>query len=116
MKIVDRKTFLAMPAGTVFSKYEPCFFGELCIKGESLHTNDFLEQQIADSIECSGSQDFSDKLNDAAEFGGSLAMDFNCQGRDGCFEGDKVMFAVWERQDVCGLISRLRRALRDSQG
>lgn len=35
MRIVDRKTFLAMPIGTVFSKYEPCVFGNLCIKGET---------------------------------------------------------------------------------
>jgi hypothetical protein len=36
MKIVNGAAFLALPAEALFSKYEPFFFGELMIKGESL--------------------------------------------------------------------------------
>ncbi|GAH13600.1 unnamed protein product, partial [marine sediment metagenome] len=32
MKIVNRKTFLQLPIGTLFSEYEPCVFYGLFIK------------------------------------------------------------------------------------
>jgi hypothetical protein len=38
-------------------------------------------------------------------------MDFACEGRDGCFESDDQMFAVWERADVEALIARLSATL-----
>lgn len=108
MRIVDRKTFLAMPANTVFSKYEPCFFGPLEIKGDTWES-DFLTQQIADAIACKGSSDFAAKLEDAQADGTSLTLDFDCMGRDGCF--DDELFAVWEPADVAGLIERLKECL-----
>lgn len=107
MKIVDRKTFLALPAGTVFSKYAPCFFEALSIKGDTYeHIGDFQVQGIADAIVCTGSDDFSEKLYDATLSGNSLPMDFDCLGRDGCFDADQL-FAVWEPADVLALIHRL---------
>lgn len=111
MKIVDRKTFLSMPAGTVFSTFEPHVFGELMIKGDS-YTNDFVEQPIADAIESFNSYQFYDKLNAAIRDGTSLTMDFDCAGRNGLF--DDGLFAVWEPQDVQALIKRLHMALFES--
>jgi len=108
MRIVDRKTFLAMPANTLFSKYEPCFFGPLEIKGETWG-NDFLSQQIADAIECRGSIDFANILDDAQAHGTSVAMDLHCMGRDGCF--DDELFAVWQPNDIAALIERLKECL-----
>jgi hypothetical protein len=109
MKIVNRQHFLALPPNTLFSKYTPCVFGPLEIKGETwAHCNDFLSQQVADAIACSGSEDFSAKLEDAQELGASVAMDFNCLGRDGCFDEDQL-FAVWESADVASLIDRLQQ-------
>ena len=55
MRIVDRETFLALPAGTVFCKFEPDIFGNLEIKGDST-TNaqgalaDFWAQDLAGAI------------------------------------------------------------------
>ncbi len=116
MKIVNRAQFLALPPNTLFSKYNPCFFGELEIKGETWdHCNDFLSQQVACAIACTGSQDFADKLEDAQELGVSLAMDFDCQGRDGCFDEDQL-FAVWEPADVAALIERLTACLPGERG
>ena len=109
MKIVDRKTFLAIPGEVLFSKYSPCYFGPLEIRGDVWdHCNDFLSQEIAGAIESTGSGEFSDKLDDAQNYGGSLAMDFDSCGRDGCFDEDQL-FAVWEREDVLKLIERLNR-------
>jgi len=109
MKIVNRRQFLALPENTVFSKYEPCVFGELMIKGESL-ANDFYAQEIGDAIFCSGSSDRVDKLGASERDGASLPMDFDCPGRDGLFDDDQ-MFAVWEPEDVRKLIARLQECV-----
>ena len=36
MKIVDRKTFMELPAGTLCAEGEPAVFGDLFFKGETL--------------------------------------------------------------------------------
>ena len=113
MKIINRKTFLALPAGTVFSKYETGAFGPLTIKCSSDYGNDFLVQYIADAIKCTGSEDFVGRLDASEATGESMPMDFDCIGRDGCFE-DWQLFAVWERADVEALIARLTKTLQEA--
>lgn len=114
MRIVDRATFLAMPAGTVFAKYQPCVFGDLLIKGETLAGGiDFRYQQIVDSLDVGGSGEFVDRLHLAEAKGAAgpeIEMDFNCESRDGLFDADQL-FAVWSRDDVEALINRLGRTL-----
>jgi hypothetical protein len=112
MKIVNLQTFRSLPANTLFSKYAPCNFGDLCIKGETIE-HDFYVQQIADAIECSGSDEFVDKLYHAAETGESVAFDFECEGRDGLYENEQL-FAVWELDDVRALIERLGQCLHNA--
>lgn len=112
MKIVDRKTFIAMPANTLFSKYEPCFFGELEIKGESIGEIDFYVQQIVDAVDANNTEELDEILFDAEENKTSFKMDFSCEGRDGLFD-DNQLFAVWERDDVIALIERLRAVIGD---
>ncbi len=109
MKIMNLEEFRALPGETLFSKYVPCNFGELEIKVETWE-RDFLTQDIASAIECSGSSEFGDKLFEAEECGTSLPMDLECCGRDGCFDEDQL-FAVWERDDVVKLIERLGRCV-----
>jgi hypothetical protein len=108
MKIVDRKTFLSKPPGTLFSKYQPCHFGELMVKGETWG-NDFLMQDIANAVACDNDREFDSLLEDAERSGSSFQMDFDCQGRDGLFEGDQL-FAIWEGRDIEGLQSLLSKA------
>jgi hypothetical protein len=111
VKIVNLDTFIAMPAGTVFAKYKPCCFEDLCIKGESIpETDDFFYQQIVDAIDAAGSSEWSNMLFESQETGKSLPMDFRCEGRDGCFEPAQL-FAVWERADVLALIARLQETV-----
>jgi hypothetical protein len=46
MKLYNRQEFLALPAGVVFAKYEPCCFGAFQIKGDSTsYSNDFNYQE-----------------------------------------------------------------------
>lgn len=110
MKIVDRKTFLSMPGETLFSKYEPCNFGPLEIKSDTVGANDFLSQQIVDAVRCNNSAEFADILLDAQRTGASFSMDFDYLGRDGMFD-DEQLFAIWEPDDVAALIERLTKLL-----
>lgn len=114
MKIVDRKAFMNLPAGTVYAKYAPQYFQEICIKGESIIGNDgnhidWLELRIL-QVESEGSDEESDILFQAEEEGQSFTLDLDCWGRDGMFE-DSEKFAVYEIQDVKQLIARLGQAL-----
>lgn len=113
MKIVNLTQFRALPALTLFSKYAPCYFEQLEIKGDTWET-DFLTAQVADAIECDGSDDFSKKLDHATETVCSLKMDFNSWARDGCFDKDQL-FAVWEADDLKGLIARITECLAVTQ-
>jgi len=111
MKIVDRKTFLAMPPETLFCKYEPCVFGEITIKGDSIFFesgDDFFCQHLGDAIDCNDCGEMLETLERARLFGDSFRMDFECQGRDGCFD-EKELFMVFEKADVAALIERLQR-------
>lgn len=108
MRIVNLEAFLAMPSGTLYAKYEPCVFGPLEIKCESLGSRDFVAQGIVDAISSTDSGDWGDKLQFAKDYGDSLKMDFNCAGRDGCFVDDQL-FAVFESDDVSALIERIKQ-------
>ena len=112
MKIVDFKTFIATPPGTVYAKYEPCVFDELCIKGNSLGEHDFCYQSIADAVDSNGSTEWFHFLDEGKASGTSIPMNFDCQGRDGLFDYDQL-YAVFEATDVRALIERLERAVKD---
>ena len=109
MKIVNRRAFLEMPAGVLFSNYERCFFGDLSIKGETLDGIDFYVQQITDAVKCNNSGEFYEILFDAEMNGTSFVLDFECEGRDGLFDKCQL-FAVWEPQDVAALITKLQQS------
>lgn len=110
MKIVNLETFRKLPPNTLFAKYEPCIFYEFCVKGETWEHDFLVTSDIPGSIACVSSGDFSHKLHEAELNGTSLPMDFETEGRDGCFE-DKQLFAVWEKQDIEQFIERLRKCL-----
>jgi len=111
MKIVNRKEFLECKEGTLFSKYEPCVFEFLCIKGKTIgECNDFFYQSIHNSISCNNSDEFMELLEKSKKEKISLKMDFNIEGRDACFD-DYQLFVIWEKEDVIKLIERLKRCI-----
>lgn len=113
MKIVNLEAFRQMPSNTLFAKYEPCVFEELEIKGKTLEHDFLVTSSLSSAIKCSGWTHLGDLLDQAERTGESLAMDFETEGRDGCFEKDQL-FAVWEEADVLALIERLKRCLPDT--
>ena len=110
MKIVDRKTFLALTNETLFSKYSPQIIEDILIKVGTSDSGDFYYQDIATAIDSTGSDDYSDKLDAAEKNGISLKMDFDCVSRDGLWDKNQL-FLVWEKEDVVMLIDRLKRCL-----
>lgn len=109
MRIINRAQFLALPAGTLFSKYEPCVFGELSIKDDNRGTNDWWEVTLAGAISASSSDDFCDRCH-AAEHGESIEMDFDTVTADGLYD-EHQLFAVLEPKDVAALIARLQSTM-----
>ena len=114
MRIVDLSTFLKLPEGTVYQKYKPQYFEDLQVKAQSLGTNDFIYADLTGNIENDSSEDFSDKvrlMEKNPEL--SLELDFDCYARDGFFDVDQL-FAIWEKQDIEGLIDKLNHCLTEA--
>ncbi len=109
MKIVPLKDFRALPSGTIFCKYDPIVFGDLCIKGETWET-DFISASLTNWIECDSSSDLTDKLEKYQETKESFKLDLECYGRDGYFD-DNQLFAIYEKDDLSQLIDVLKKSL-----
>ena len=113
MKIVDRATFLAMPEGTLFSKFDPHVFGPLAIKGEST-AHDFWVQYLDGPLKANGTEEWVDAI-DRALAGADVEIDLDVEARDGLYDKDQL-FAVWSPDEVRSLIARLQKAVADSTG
>lgn len=129
MKIVDRKTFMAMPKGTVFCKfprfneatrsYSGYMFGidQPKIKMSDAKTDgvDFYAMSIGSDLAPVGStcdDDFFDILSDMEHnLGKEVAFEYSyC--RDGLFEPeDKVAFVIFGRAEVELMIKELQHSL-----
>jgi len=108
MRIVTLEAFRKLPVGTLFMKYTPCVFEDLCAKGETWE-QDWLYENITHSIGATDAGDLYEKCHAAEkENGASLNIDFDCAERDGLFEADQS-FAVYETADIEGLIDKLNR-------
>lgn len=111
MRIVNLDEFLRMPAGTLFSKYAPCYMEGLQIKIQNIGDRDFVTQEMMMPVKSQDSSEMTSLLHQAQATGSSVPLDFfEWTSRDGCFVEDQL-FAVWERQDVAALIGRLTLAL-----
>lgn len=104
MKLVDRKTFMTLPAGIVYAEYEPCIMGPLLIKGKTIQTGLENTDWFYDCIEAPS----FDANGDTARFD-YYGYDYHGSSRDGGFD-DKQRYAVFERGDVRALIERLQAA------
>ena len=110
MRIVDRKTFLTLPSGTVYQKYEPCIFSGLAIKRDSLENDWFLTSLDDASFQNEWDSGDHFDLCAVAESGENVPLDYDIEQRDGCFD-DSDLFAVWTKDDVRGFISLLQATL-----
>lgn len=116
MKIVDRKTFLALPSGTIYAKYDFQSFGELMAKGTTIGginenlAGDFSNLSLTNEVKTHLGPGRFDTLDHSEEHGSSFGLDFECYGRDGLYDHEQ-MFAIWERPDIEGLMGKLQEGL-----
>lgn len=107
MRIVDRKTFLSLPPGTIFAKYTPCMFEDWRVKDDT-SGNDFYCRELVPTwtVAATDTSLYFDELRRAAseEVG---PLDFETISRDGCFDDDQ-MFAVLSPEDVKALAASIR--------
>ena len=122
MKLVNRETFLRLPAGTVFCKFplndkgdaHGMMFGISApsIKGNTICGNDFYSMAIGEGMSPKGEVDFFDTLFSMQENIGK-EYPFELFGeRDGMFDDENVGFMVFSREEVEDMINELQAALR----
>lgn len=107
MRVVDRKTFLTLPAGTIYCKGVQWAFDSLSIKDDSLE-NDWIYLDMA-WASAHDSGEAVDILARSLEAGSSFACE-DAFGRDGCFNDDAV-FLIFEPADLWALRGRIDVAL-----
>lgn len=111
MRFIDRKTFLALPPGTVFSHCVSGTFGSfdgLSIKGESL-PSDYYEENLVLPLRADDSEEWV-RAVERAEAGEEVELEFGVEQRNGLFD-DSERFAIWSSSDVAALIRRLAETL-----
>jgi hypothetical protein len=110
MRVVDRKTFLTLPAGTIYCKGVPWAFDGLCIKGDSLENDWIFLDPAWPSAHDSG--EAADLLDASLADGSSFACE-TAYGRDGCFDDSDVML-IFEKGDLLALRSMIDIAIDKS--
>lgn len=113
MRIVNFQQFMALPAGTVYQSYTPCVAkGGLEVKWQNCGDRDWVCQALdgPGALECSGSDQMHDRLEEMQASGASYPADYDCAGRAGGAE-DGAMFLVFDPADVRMLIAVLGKAV-----
>lgn len=113
MKILTRKEFVEMPAGTVFSTYEPCVFRGLYIKHDTWKFDgggsDFIEARLFGEFDAQHSDEYFEFCK-RMETGEDIPQSFEETSREGLFD-DNMMYAVFSKEDVENLIKTLQASL-----
>jgi hypothetical protein len=106
MKIVDRKTFLKMPEGTVYAKIPTQWIVEdLCVKYESTDYNDWYYMSF-NWVDANDSGEAVDRLDEMfADPTKSYPVE-NSIARDGLFDEDDH-FLIYEADDIKHIVEQL---------
>ena len=117
MRIVDRKTFLAIEHEVLFTKiWKERTDDFIFIKTGNSGDNDFIVLSLIPEslIAHNCSNDLFNKVESLRKDPNlSLPTEFDGTGRDGSFDGDEVRFMIFEPADVDGLIMRLVEVRQD---
>lgn len=121
MRIVDRATFLTLPAGTVYAKWGSAGEGatkeqdlthdEVAVKGETVAGVDWVVLDLlAWPEDCSNSFEWADAMHAAINGKPTAPLDIGEGGRDGFFDQEQL-FAVFDRVEVERLVALFRNCL-----
>lgn len=97
MKLYTKPEFLKLPEGTLYCKGKPWHFHEICVKADSLGTDDFVSLSLnyIESFDCG---EANSRLQEMLDAGASYPLQESF-GRDGMFDKDDL-FLVFERSDL----------------
>lgn len=125
MKIVDRKTFLQMPSGTVYCNlpiraddeyHDPLLWGQpLMVKYESIKDDkgeyiDFFFKPVGWGLVASRYEDQHDALVYMQQHPGEDVRFSHVGERDGAFEADGVGFAILSEKEISDIKNMLSGA------
>lgn len=113
MRIVGRKEFLAMPEGTIYQGFTPNMFSDLEVKHQTIflkgEAKDYIYANLTADFETPEGKDLHDVLFDAVDKGITVPISFEETARSGLY--DDGLYAVWDKEDVQGLIDKLKECL-----
>lgn len=101
MRVVDRKTFLTLPRGTIYAKGSRWAFEDLCIKGDTMSAGNDWSSLCPAWVAAHDSGEAFARLEQMLETGASYPME-ESYCRDGCYEDDAI-FLIFERADLIKL-------------
>jgi hypothetical protein len=116
MRIVDRKTFLAMPSGTMFSRWDSEWRERLEIKGETntRSGNNCASLCVADAVAWLPNEFDSiavhHRVAQTALTGARSEMDFKTDCQDE-LSSEQQLFAVWEVEDLTAFLLTVKGCL-----
>jgi hypothetical protein len=115
MYIVKLKEFLELPKGTVYSGFSPNMIDtELFIKGSTCGELDWVKTQLLDALDVDDSVEYNDQLEAMlTDSSVHYPLHFHTTSRNAMYEKDKL-FAVWDKEDVEGLINKLQQSLMEA--
>jgi len=110
MRVVNRKQLMALPNGTIYHEWEPCFWRSMAVKVEDSPGSaaDWYQAMIP-QMKCHDSVSEAD-AHFAMEAGASVPLDLESAGREALFD-DKLRYAVWEHADLLLLAGVVQRAI-----
>lgn len=109
MRIVNRKTFLTLPPGTMYCKGVQWDFRGLSIKADTIG-NDWVYLDMAGPDAMDGGE-ASEILDNSLADGSSFRSETS-YGRDGCFD-DEAVFLIFELNDLIRLRGFCDAAIRN---
>jgi len=112
MRVYNRKEFIKLPDGVLFSKGKRWYWDGLSVKDGTNDYNDFYYTDLM-TIESEDDGDWSQKLEDMLQYGTSEPIN-QSGGRDGCFD-DNDLFLVFEKNDLIALREHINNAIGDHQ-
>lgn len=121
MKLVDLKTLLAQPAGTIFAPYQSVDVEHLMVFGgtSSVMKDSFTCAQLSPywaDLPAGGTQSWIEFWQDHMEAGEEHAIDWLCWGRDSGYFEDGAQFVLLDAEDVKGLFLTLAKILTKVYG
>jgi hypothetical protein len=116
MKIVNRKEFLKMPIGTVFSEFDGYNFNDMLVKHETIDNGiediDYWEMSMIANLKNKEGDDYCDTLERIMKEPVETEISL---GRNGLFDQDQL-YAIYETEDIDLLIQILRDATINKNG